>query len=171
MTARQRELTSKDPGLTPLTPTTWPARLAGLAAERKHKMAVANGSLLSSGMGVEERLSGESLTCPITNQGLIVVVVIFQFINWVIKTVGPPKSLRDDEWKWRNLTRYKAAFSGSATGRPSTCGINSQDYSIIPLSLHFPLLSSLSTNFSYKSSDRSPPKVSQSWKAEMRWVR
>ena len=67
-------------------------------------MAVANGSQLSSGMGVEERLSGESLTCPITNQGLIVVVVIFQFINWVIKTVGPPKSLRDDEWKWRNLT-------------------------------------------------------------------
>ena len=55
-------------------------------------------------MGVEERLSGESLTCPITNQGLVVVVVIFQFINWVIKTVGPPKSLRDDEWKWRNLT-------------------------------------------------------------------
>ena len=37
--------------------------------------------------------------------GVFVVVLLFQFVNWVIKSVGPPKSLRDDgEWKWRNLT-------------------------------------------------------------------
>ena len=35
--------------------------------------------------------------------GVFVVVLFFQFINWIIKSVGPPKSLRDDEWKWRNL--------------------------------------------------------------------
>ena len=36
--------------------------------------------------------------------GVFVVVLFWQFVNWIIKSVGPPKSLRDDEWKWRNLT-------------------------------------------------------------------
>lgn len=36
--------------------------------------------------------------------GVFIVVVICQFLNWILKSVGPPKSLRDDEWKWRNLT-------------------------------------------------------------------
>ncbi|XP_059139039.1 TLC domain-containing protein 2-like isoform X2 [Physella acuta] len=30
-------------------------------------------------------------------------IVFFSIINWIIKTKGPPKSLSDEEWKWRNL--------------------------------------------------------------------
>ncbi|XP_076472995.1 TLC domain-containing protein 2-like [Babylonia areolata] len=36
--------------------------------------------------------------------GVAIVVLFFQFVNWVVKSIGPPKTLRDDEWKWRNLT-------------------------------------------------------------------
>ncbi|KAL8620823.1 hypothetical protein ACOMHN_033220 [Nucella lapillus] len=44
--------------------------------------------------------------------GVCIVVVFFQFVNWIIKSIGPPKSLRNDEWKWRNLTiSYLHAFA------------------------------------------------------------
>lgn len=34
---------------------------------------------------------------------LFCTVLFFQFANWIIRSQGPPKSLRVDEWKWRNL--------------------------------------------------------------------
>lgn len=45
----------------------------------------------------------DGVDCSYGTYGMLVVVVLFQFINWILKFVGPPKSLRDDEWKWRNL--------------------------------------------------------------------
>lgn len=35
--------------------------------------------------------------------GVYVSALICQLLNWLVKCVGPPGCLRDDEWKWRNL--------------------------------------------------------------------
>jgi hypothetical protein len=55
------------------------------------------------GTGTGDLTASDGVDCAYGSYGVFVVVVIFQFINWVLKTVGPPKSLRDCEWKWRNL--------------------------------------------------------------------
>ena len=34
---------------------------------------------------------------------LLGTILFFQMVNWILKSQGPPKSLKDDEWKWRNL--------------------------------------------------------------------
>ncbi|CAL1544592.1 unnamed protein product [Lymnaea stagnalis] len=38
--------------------------------------------------------------------GLIFIfatISFFNLLNWIIKSYGPPKSLKEEEWKWRNL--------------------------------------------------------------------
>ncbi|KAH9525450.1 TLC domain-containing protein 2 [Bulinus truncatus] len=34
---------------------------------------------------------------------IIGTISFFNFVNWVVKFIGPPKTLNDEEWKWRNL--------------------------------------------------------------------
>ncbi|KAI8783046.1 TLC domain-containing protein 2-like [Biomphalaria glabrata] len=34
---------------------------------------------------------------------IIGTISFFNLVNWIVKSYGPPKSLKDEEWKWRNL--------------------------------------------------------------------
>ncbi|XP_005102191.1 TLC domain-containing protein 2 [Aplysia californica] len=34
---------------------------------------------------------------------LFASMLFFQLVNWILKSKGPPKTLKEDEWKWRNL--------------------------------------------------------------------
>ncbi|KAK7087238.1 TLC domain-containing protein 2-like [Littorina saxatilis] len=67
-------------------------------------MEVVNETLATKMGGSDgDPMASQGVVCSYGAYGVYVVVLLFQFINWIIKSVGPPKSLRDDEWKWRNL--------------------------------------------------------------------
>ena len=68
------------------------------------KMEAGNKTFASCiGLGVSEVYKPPGVDCRYGTYGTFFVVAIFQVINIIVKAVGPPKSLRDDEWKWRNL--------------------------------------------------------------------
>ncbi|XP_076453022.1 TLC domain-containing protein 2-like [Babylonia areolata] len=68
-------------------------------------MEVVNETLSSKMIHKDDSVRGpDNFDCSYGIYGVFAIVVLFQTVNLIIKLVGPPKSLRADEWKWRNLT-------------------------------------------------------------------
>ncbi|GFR72571.1 TLC domain-containing protein 2-like [Elysia marginata] len=69
-------------------------------------MAVENISdsiAMDSGKAIDFSSMKDSIQLRHGNYFILLSLLFFQFVNWCLKSHGPPKSLKDDEWKWRNL--------------------------------------------------------------------